>query len=100
MKQRIFSLLAAMLLMSVSAMAQSCNNETIRGDVNGDGVVNGTDIQEVINIIVNGPDEGETTTYRYYLGIISDDDLENQNAVNSLINNSTTSFQMFFNQLL
>ena len=27
--------------------------EYIRGDVNGDGVVNGTDIQEVINIIVN-----------------------------------------------
>ena len=24
-----------------------------KGDVNGDGVVNGTDIQEVINIIVN-----------------------------------------------
>ena len=90
MKQRIFSLLAAMLLMSVSAMAQSGNNEPIRGDVNEDGVVNGTDIQEVINIIVNGPDEGETTTYKYYLGIISDDDLENQNAVNSLINNSTT----------
>ena len=65
MKQRIFSLLAAMLLMSVSAMAQSGNNETIRGDVNGDGVVNCTDIQEVINIIVNGPDEGETTYYWY-----------------------------------
>ena len=27
--------------------------EFIRGDVNGDGTVNGTDIQEVINIIVN-----------------------------------------------
>ena len=26
----------------------------IRGDVNGDGIVNGTDIQEIINIIVNG----------------------------------------------
>ena len=26
----------------------------IRGDVNGDGVVNGTDIQEIINIIVEG----------------------------------------------
>ena len=25
----------------------------LRGDVNGDGVVNGTDIQEIINIIVN-----------------------------------------------
>lgn len=33
--------------------------EYIRGDVNLDGIVNGTDIQEVINIIVNGdsPDE-------------------------------------------
>ena len=26
----------------------------IRGDVNGDGIVNGTDIQEIINIIVEG----------------------------------------------
>lgn len=30
-----------------------------KGDVNEDGTVNGTDIQEVINIIVNGSDEDE-----------------------------------------
>ena len=28
-------------------------SSSVRGDVNGDGIVNGTDIQEVINIIVN-----------------------------------------------
>ena len=28
-------------------------SDSIRGDVNGDGFVNGTDIQEIINIIVN-----------------------------------------------
>ena len=37
--------------------------EYIRGDVNGDGVVNGTDIQEVINIIVNGDDEDEDNKF-------------------------------------
>jgi hypothetical protein len=33
--------------------------EYIRGDVNLDGIVNGTDIQEVINIIVNGDSPNE-----------------------------------------
>ena len=56
MMKRLFSFLAAMLLMSASAMAQGGKSEPVRGDVNGDGVVNGTDIQEVINIIVNGPE--------------------------------------------
>jgi hypothetical protein len=28
--------------------------ETIKGDVNNDGVVNGTDIQAIINLIVEG----------------------------------------------
>lgn len=91
MKQRLFSLLAAMLLTSASAMAQSGNNEPIRGDLNGDGKVGMPDIMYLVQKVLTGsfPDEGETT-YKYYLGVISDDDLENQNAVNSLINNSTT----------
>jgi hypothetical protein len=29
-------------------------SEVLRGDVNGDGIVNGTDIQAVINFIVAG----------------------------------------------
>ena len=62
-----------------------------RGDLNGDGEVHMSDVMFLVNKILNGkfPDEGETT-YKYYLGVISDNDLENQNAVNSLINNSTT----------
>ena len=39
------------LLPTVITNAQTF--KTLRGDVNGDGVVNCTDIQEVINIIVN-----------------------------------------------
>ena len=53
MTKRLFSFLAAMLLMSEGAMAQGGKSEPVRGDVNGDGVVNGTDIQEVIKTIVN-----------------------------------------------
>jgi hypothetical protein len=67
MTKKFFMFLTAVLLMSAGAMAQSGNSKSVRGDVNEDGVVNGTDIQEVINIIVNGPDEGETTYY-WYLG--------------------------------
>ena len=39
----------AMLIVTELLMAQYDE----KGDVNSDGVVNGTDIQEVINIIVN-----------------------------------------------
>ena len=52
MIKKIFMLLTAMLLMSTGAMAQSSG--TMRGDVNGDGTVNGTDIQAIINVVVAG----------------------------------------------
>ena len=52
MIKKIFMLLTAMLLMSAGAMAQSAG--TMRGDVNGDGTVNGTDIQAIINVVVAG----------------------------------------------
>lgn len=70
MKQRLFSLLAAMLLMSASAMAQSGNSEPLRGDLNGDGKVGMPDIMYLVQKILNGkfPDEGETT-YKYYAGV-------------------------------
>ncbi len=48
LKQTILTLLLAFI--GMSAMAQSGN--LMRGDVNGDDVVNGTDIQAIINLIV------------------------------------------------
>ena len=59
-------LLAAMLLVSVSAMAQSGNNEPLKGDVNEDGVVDVADIAAVIAIIKNNA--ALQTTYYWYVG--------------------------------
>ena len=52
MKTRIFTLLAVMMLASISAFAQSV--EPIKGDVNGDGRVNVADIASIIDIIAKG----------------------------------------------
>lgn len=61
-----FMLLAAVLLGSVSAMAQSGNNEPLKGDVNEDGVVDVADIAAVIAIIKNNA--ALQTTYYWYVG--------------------------------
>ena len=54
---------AAMLLVSIGAFAQS--STPLKGDVNGDGVVDVADITAIIDIIKNnqGP-----TTYYWYVG--------------------------------
>lgn len=59
----LFVLTALMMLMSTSAMAQS---ETVKGDVNGDGVVDVADIAAVIKIMTeNGSIEKK---YYWYVG--------------------------------
>ena len=54
MKTRIITMLTALLL-SAGAFAQSGEGitSTIRGDVNGDGIVNTADIVALVNIIMN-----------------------------------------------
>ena len=69
MKQNFFMLLAAVLLSSASAFAQSGNNESLMGDVNGDGRVDIVDVTTVIDIYLNtDPDAPQTTTYYWYVG--------------------------------
>ena len=59
----LFVLTALMMLMSTNAMAQS---ETVKGDVNGDGVVDVADIAAVIKIMTeNGSIEKK---YYWYVG--------------------------------
>ena len=59
----LFVLTALMMLMSTSAMAQS---ETVKGDVNGDGVVDVADIAAVIKIMT---DKGSIEKkYYWYVG--------------------------------
>ena len=67
MKTKFFMLLAAVLL-SASAFAQSENTGTLKGDVNGDGVVDVADINAVIQIMKNGGGTGEETKFYWYVG--------------------------------
>lgn len=63
MKQKLLMMLAALMLMGTSAMAQS---ETLKGDVNGDGVVDVADINAVVNIMIEANDPGGV--YYWYAG--------------------------------
>ena len=64
--KRIFMLLAVVLLVSASAMAQSGNNSQLKGDVNSDGSVDVADIVSVIDLIQKGQGTGEAGYF--YLG--------------------------------
>ena len=66
MKQKIFMLLAAVLLSSASMFAQS--NEPLKGDVNGDGTVDVADITAVIKIMKDGGGTAEQTKNYFYVG--------------------------------
>ena len=68
MKQKILMLLAAVLLSSVNAFAQSEDSESLKGDVNGDGIVDVADIAAIIDIMANGGGTVEETAYYYYAG--------------------------------
>ena len=61
-------LLAALLLGSASAFAQSGNNEPLKGDVNGDGKVDVADITAVIKIMKDGGGTAGEKTYYWYVG--------------------------------
>ncbi len=64
--KKLFMLLAAVLLSSVSAMAQSGNNEPLKGDVNEDGTVDVADLVNVIKIMKDAAGAvGEKMCYWY-----------------------------------
>lgn len=75
MKTKIFTLLAAMLLLfATGAMAQSNEiidtrvTSAVKGDVNGDGVVSELDIAAIIAIMQNAGGVAEPTKYYWYAG--------------------------------
>lgn len=80
--KKFFMLLAAVLLSSVSAMAQSGNNEPLKGDVNGDGVVDVADIAAVIDIIKNNA-AAPQVTYYWYVGTTKPTSLSQATTVTS-----------------
>ena len=65
MKTKKFFMLLAAVLLSVSAFAQSGNNEPLKGDVNGDGVVDYADIEAVIEIMKNAGGYVDSNYYWY-----------------------------------
>ena len=81
MKTKIFFLLATMLLTSMCAFAQSGNNGTLKGDVNGDGVVDVADINAVIEIMKNGGGTGEETKDYWYAGQVQPQDMSSNPTV-------------------
>ena len=56
--------------------------EEIKGDVNGDGIVNGTDIQAVINCIVAGENDEKADVNQD--GIVNGTDI--QEVINIIVN--------------
>ncbi len=64
--KKLFMLLAVVLLSSASAFAQE--SETLKGDVNEDGVVDVADINAVIEIMKAGGGTVEPTTYYFSIG--------------------------------
>lgn len=68
MKTKIFFLLAAIMLSCASAFAQSGNSDPLKGDVNGDGVVDVADIVAVIDIMKNGGGTDEEKQAYWYAG--------------------------------
>lgn len=60
-------LLAAMLLSCANVFAQGYNSETLKGDVNGDGIVDVADIAAVIKILKDGGGVTIVNGY-FYLG--------------------------------
>ena len=85
--KKFFMLLAAVLLGSVSAMAQSGNNEPLKGDVNEDGTVDVADITAIIAIIKNNA--APQTTYYWYVGVTQPTDPMNSDQ-NSGLNKWTS----------
>ena len=93
MKQNFFMLLAVMLLSSASAFAQSGNNESLMGDVNGDGRVDIVDVTTVIDIYLNtAPDTGDSITYYFSVGTtpIDENNYTTANNATTTIPTSTT----------
>ena len=82
MKVKYYLLLAAaMLMVSVSAFAQS-SETPLKGDVNEDGVVDYADINAIIAIIKNNAET--QTTYYWYVGTSQPSSVDTSNIKSSV----------------
>lgn len=81
--------MATMLLMSMCSFAQSGNGKPLKGDVNGDGVVDIADVVAVLKIMKDGGGTAETPVYYWYVGTTVPTDPTN--SVQNTGNNKWTS---------
>ena len=90
--KRIFAILAAVLLTSVCAMAQSNDATPLKGDVNGDGMVDVADIVAVIDVMEKGGGGGEEPepTYTWYQGMGTEEEIQTQSYIDGLSYNQVT----------
>lgn len=87
--KQLFMCLAAMLLMSMGAFAQS--NEPLEGDVNKDGKVDVADIVKVIDIMQNSAPQ-PTVTYYWYAGLTLPDETNLASIANETLNAKPTTW--------
>jgi hypothetical protein len=66
--KKFLMLLAAVLLSCASAFAQSGNNESLKGDVNGDGTVDVADLTAIIKIMKDAGGAVGEKMYYWYAG--------------------------------
>jgi hypothetical protein len=66
---KYFMLLAAVLLSSATAFAQSGNSEPLKGDVNEDGKVDFADVAAILQIMKDGGGTSGETIYYWYVGV-------------------------------
>ena len=90
MKTKKLFLMAAVLLSSVSAFAQSGNNEPLKGDVNEDGTVDVADITAVIKIMRDGGGTAEQPKNYWYVGHVTNEQFEDPTLLTTIINNGTS----------
>jgi len=90
--KRIFAILAAVLLTSVCTMAQSNDATPLKGDVNGDGMVDVADIVAVIDVMEKGGGGGEEPepTYTWYQGMGTEEEIQTQSYIDGLSYNQVT----------
>lgn len=90
MKTKNFFMLLAAVLLSASAFAQSGNNEPLKGDVNGDGVVDYADIDAVIEIMKNAGGYVDSNYY-WYVGQTDPSTITEISDNDIIVDNTSTS---------
>ena len=89
MKQKLLMMLAALMLMGTSAMAQ---NETLKGDVNADGAVDVADIAAEVKIMTQNAKDNGGTEYYWYIGAMTEEQALNPEVLASIVDKQNPTY--------